>query len=139
MQHFKKATAVVILFLFILLGIAATKNENGDFKNLKVLPKDISGQQLDSLMGAYCNALKVGCDFCHAKPKDFTGLSSNSNQEMDFAADNNMKEEARRMIKMTIEINKRYFEQDLLSKADYQLNVITCNTCHLGNPFPVFE
>jgi hypothetical protein len=138
MIHLKKTTAVIWLFLFVLLGIAATKNETGDFKNLQVLPKDIPGQQLDSLMNVYCKALKVGCDFCHAKPKDFTGLSA-GNEEVDFAADNGMKEEARRMIKLTVDINKRHFEQDTLHKAGYQLNVISCNTCHRGNPFPVFE
>lgn len=134
----KKFTTICLLGLFVLLGIAANTKEPAPFKNLQVLPQDINGQQLDSVMFAFTKALKVDCEFCHAKPKDFTGLQTN-NGDLDFSLDNGMKEQARKMMRMSIEINRKYFAEDTVGKADYQLNAVSCNTCHRGNPFPVYE
>lgn len=107
----------------------------GKFKNLKVLPQDISEQNLDSMMGAYCKALNVGCDFCHVKLKPTT---PNGEEEMDFAADIQMKENARDMIRMMMDINQKYFYYDKKIEPFY-LNAVSCNTCHRGNPFPLKE
>jgi ribosomal protein L31 len=49
-----------------------------------------------------------------------------------------MKENARRMMRMTIDINKTYFNFDSTKRSEF-MNVITCNTCHRGNPFPAHE
>lgn len=135
----KKTGTILILGVLVAVGIAATTPPHNSFKNLKVLPQDISEQQLDSLMDSYNKALKVSCDFCHSKVKDITGIIPEKDAPVDFALDNQMKEEARRMIKLTIEINKTYFKFDTTGRADHLLNVITCNTCHRGNPFPAHE
>ena len=134
----KKFTTISLLGLFVLLGIAASTKQSFQFKNLQVLPANITGKQLDSVMGAFTKALKVDCEFCHAKPKDFTGLQTN-NGDLDFSLDNGMKEQARKMMRMSIDINRNYFGEDTVGKADYQLNAVSCNTCHRGNPFPVYE
>ena len=115
--------------LFVLLGIAATHLPEKKPRNLKVLPKDISDQKLDSIMGSYNKALGVGCDFCHSHDiilKD----------QLNFALDGNpMKEEGRKMIRLNIQINKEYFYYDTLQRPEY-LTVVTCITCHRGDPMP---
>ncbi len=137
-QLLKKITTISLLGLFVLLGIAANTKQPAQFKNLKVLPQNISDKQLDSVMNAFTKALKVDCEFCHAKPKDFTGLQTN-NGDLDFSLDNSMKDQARKMMRMSIDVNRKYFAEDTVGKADYQLNAVSCNTCHRGNPFPVYE
>ncbi|MFT3681556.1 MAG: c-type cytochrome [Ferruginibacter sp.] len=136
MHHKKKIMTLVSLAIIIVVGTSATMNKERNFKNLKVLPKDISDQKLDSIMQTYNKALKVSCDFCHSKAKNL--LLTNTGGNLDFAADNEMKEQARRMIRLTIDINKTYFYFDTTARPEY-LNVITCNTCHRGNPYPAHE
>ena len=138
MAHWKKAVTIIALAAFVLLGTAATISPEKKFRNLKVLPADISNQRLDSIMDSYCRALKVNCDFCHKPAIDLTGIAP-ANAELDFAADNEMKEEARRMMRLTIDINKTHFNFDTTGRPAYLLNVISCNTCHRGNPFPAHE
>lgn len=139
MTNKKKPAAILALAIFVLLGIAATA-PTASFKNLKVLPQNISEKQLDSIMDTYNRALKVNCDFCHSKEANLTGLPQAENAPLDFAADNGMKEEARRMMRLTIDINKKHFSSDsTATRPDYLLNVITCNTCHRGNPYPANE
>jgi hypothetical protein len=137
----KSASLVLLLILATILFSSGIEAHYGNYKNLQVLPKYISEKQLDSIMDSYNAALKVSCDFCHTKSTDAGNLLfSGNNAPLDFAADNGMKEEARRMMRLTIDVNKRYFNNDTLSKRpDYLLNVVTCNTCHRGNPYPAHE
>ena len=46
-----------------------------------------------------------------------------------------MKENARDMLRMTIDINKNNFYFDKNIQPEY-LNTVTCKTCHRGEPFP---
>lgn len=112
----------------MVLGVAATHLQ-GKARNLKVLPKDISDQALDSIMHSYNKALNVKCDFCHTANKTIK-------DSLDYESDaNQMKEDARRMIRLTIQVNKDYFYFDTLKRPEY-LSVVTCITCHRGDPFP---
>src|SRR5688572_21231568 len=97
MQTKKKLIALLVLASFVIFGVAAGKPPAGEFKNLKVLPKDISEQKLDSIMESYNKALGIGCGFCHSPAK----INPDS---LDYAVDENpMKENARKMMRMTIE------------------------------------
>ena len=117
--------------LFVFVGIAATRMPKNGERNLKVLPQDISEQALDSFMHSYNKALGVTCDFCHAQDKlVFNGGLKYESDE------NPMKEEARKMIRLTIQLNKDYFYFDSTRRPEY-LNVVSCITCHRGNPMPV--
>ncbi|MBC7948351.1 MAG: c-type cytochrome [Chitinophagaceae bacterium] len=117
------------IIVFVVLGIAATRLPEGKPRNLKVLPADISDQMLDSIMNTYNKALGVSCDFCHSKHKTIPDA-------LDFADDGvKMKSEARKMMRLTIQINKDYFYYDTTRRPEY-LKVVTCNTCHRGDPFP---
>jgi Photosynthetic reaction centre cytochrome C subunit len=114
------------IVLFVVAGIAATRPAH---KNLKVLPQDISDQKLDSIMESYNKALGVSCDFCHSPHKKIE-------DGLNFASDDNpMKVEGRKMIRLNIQINKDYFYFDSTQRPEY-LRVVTCITCHRGNPMP---
>jgi hypothetical protein len=118
------------ILLFVALGIAATRLPGTTPRNLKVLPQDISDEKLDSIMHTYNKALGVNCAFCHA-PYD-----KNYPVSLNYASDeNHMKEDARKMMRLTIQINKDYFYYDTAQRPEY-LKVVTCQTCHRGNPFP---
>ncbi len=125
----KNKIIVTLSFLgFVLLGVAAVKGPQE--RNLKVLPQDISDQKLDSIMQTYNKALGVKCEFCHVKSKVYPGTS------IDYRSDAEpMKQNAREMMQMTIEINKNHFNFNKDIKPEY-LNTITCKTCHRGEPFP---
>jgi photosynthetic reaction center cytochrome c subunit len=127
----RQLTAFLGLALFVFAGIAATALPHNTAKNLKVLPKDISDQMLDSIMHSYNRALNVDCGFCHAQDK------AAFNGGLNFESDENpLKDEARKMMRLTIQINKEYFYYDSTKRPEY-LNVVSCLTCHRGNPMPV--
>lgn len=124
-----KFITLLILAGFVVFGVAAVKAPRDEFKNLQILPKDITKAKLDSIMESYNKALGVGCDFCHTKIQVFPG-------GLDYAADTEpMKKEARKMMRLTIELNKNYFYYDSTKRPEY-LTVVTCNTCHRGEAFP---
>ena len=124
-----KIIVIAGISVFVMLAVAAVQAPQQKERNLKVLPKDISDQKLDSIMESYNVALGVKCEFCHVKKKIFPG-------DMDYAADTEpMKEEARKMMRMTIDINKNNFWYNKSDQPEY-LKTVTCKTCHSGEPFP---
>jgi divalent metal cation (Fe/Co/Zn/Cd) transporter len=126
----KKFFSVSVLTVLVVAGIAAVNKSNGKHKNLKILPNDISEQKLDSIMESYSKALGVSCSFCHTAVEGFK-------DSLDYASDRHeMKENARKMMKMTIEINKTNFYFDTAQRPEY-LKVVNCKTCHRGEPYPV--
>ena len=125
----KKNITILILTALVTGSIAAVGSPKGKYKNLKILPKDISEQRMDSIMESYTKALGVSCSFCHTEVKNFP-------DSLDYASDDNtMKENAREMMRMTILINKTYFHFDKNEKPEY-LKVVNCKTCHRGEPLP---
>lgn len=120
-----KIIVVLILIASVIVGMSAIKPEKPIHENLKVLPKDISNDDLDSVMAGFEKALGVGCDFCHAK-------SRKNPSELDFASDDKPEKEiTRKMMKLTEMINKDFFDYSIIYKAD-ELLAVTCNTCHDG-------
>lgn len=118
--------AILLICGFIALGFVNSSKE----RNLKVLPADISDERLDSLMQTYNKGLGVTCDFCHVHE------IQNGDTIWIFASDDHpVKEEARRMIRLTIDINKTYFNYDPKMHPAY-LNKVSCNSCHRGNAYP---
>jgi hypothetical protein len=93
-------------------------------RNLKVLPEDTD---LRAVMHQYTGDLGVGCDFCHAAPDPVTHRG-------DRASDANpMKEKARYMIQMTMDLNSKYLAQ---LPDRHETDPITCGTCHRGEKHP---
>lgn len=124
-----KMLSLSALLAILLFATASSLKPGREFKNLKILPRDISPQKLDSIMHSYNKALQVQCDFCHVK-------NNPSDTALNFAADGSMKESARRMIQLMIDINTKYFYYDSTIRPQY-LNAVSCNTCHRGEPFPL--
>lgn len=125
-----KLIVFFVLLAFVFIGIAATRPPaRNNERNLKVLPKDISNADLDSVMETYSKHLNVSCDFCHAESK------TNKN-DLDYASDDKPEKEiTRQMMKMTADINKDYFDYTIIYKAGEKM-AVSCYTCHDGFPRP---
>ena len=123
---------ILLLFFSTLIGFGATqyKSSTPEWKNLQVLPKDISDEKLDSIMDDFKISLGVKCGFCHARNAD------TSIHKLDFASDaNEVKDVARYMMKMTDSINHTYFVPGDGNK-NQPVNVVICYTCHRGTNEP---
>ena len=129
----RKTLAVIVVSLFVWIGIAATKPpaEDHKFKNLKILPKDISMEDLDKVMDNFKESLGVKCSFCHAPSTD------SNNHHLDFASDAKPeKTAARHMFKMMNKINSKFFEAKKDSLGMVTETGVNCYTCHRGSAHP---
>jgi hypothetical protein len=125
----KKSLLVSCCFVaFISLSFVVSGDEPL-YKNLKVLPKRITKPQMDSVMKSFTVALGVRCNFCHVRLND-------EQKTWNFASDsNNHKKIARTMMRMTGNINKKYF--DVRNSRELTANLeVTCYTCHGGKAHP---
>ena len=97
------------------------------FKNLQVLPKDITRANLMSTMKLFAQSLGVRCTHCHV------GEEGKPLSTFDFASDAKQKKlVARKMLAMVHRIN----EQDFGVK-DFSQVKVTCFTCHRGSVKPL--
>lgn len=128
----KKFTVIAFIAFAVVISIAATEPpQNGPKRNLKVLPKNISDEELDKVMDSWKDALGVKCNFCHA------GKEVDGKFKLEFASDEKPeKEMARNMYKMTAKINKKMFHYKPSSETKDAVPPISCNTCHNGKPHP---
>ncbi len=131
MLHYRKFAVVSSLLALMVIGMAAIRPQDDKPKrNLKVLPKDISHDDLDKVMDTWKAALGVKCNFCHAPSKDSTS------RKLDFASDAKPEKDiARHMFRMTAKINKKYFSFEKDDKGA-TIPAISCVTCHRGSPHP---
>ena len=98
--------------------------------NLKVLAKDLNGQQVHEIMEQWEDALGAHCSTCHKA--DPNNIGPNGKPRLDFADDSKPeKETARKMFGMTMDINKNY-----VAKIDSSGAPVTCGTCHRGHLGP---
>jgi hypothetical protein len=125
----KKSLLVTLGFVVMIAVSLAFTKDDPIFKNLKILPKDITKEQLDSVMHHYTNSLNVKCNFCHVR--------NDSTDVWDYASDKKKhKLVAREMMEMTDKINDKYFD---LTGAKRDMNtqlMVTCFTCHHGATEP---
>lgn len=98
--------------------------------NLKVLPKNLTSEQVHEIMEQWDSALGVRCNACHTSNPNHLG--PNGRPQLNFADDSlPEKSTARLMYTMTEEINKNY-----LSKIESSGAPVTCGTCHQGHLGP---
>jgi hypothetical protein len=129
MKKSKIVFVIVGMMAMIFTGLAFTNPPKGLHKNLKVLPKNISHEDLDKVMDEFKAALGVKCNFCHVKMKDDA-------TKWDFASDEKAEKSiARKMMKMTGRINKKFFNHSVSFLPGETLSV-SCKTCHNGNVRP---
>ena len=119
----------IIVALIYVASTSFTKtSQQGGFKNLKILPKDISHDSLDHIMDYFKASLGVKCGFCHA--------ADPATGKLNFASDDKPEKDiARYMMTMTAGINKEYFNFNKSANPD-TIHAVTCYTCHNGNPHP---
>jgi tetratricopeptide (TPR) repeat protein len=97
------------------------------YKNLQVLPKDISKTEIVRTMRQWATELGVRCHHCHVGPEDLQG--------MDFATDEKpTKRAAREMIRMVQAINAGPLKA-LPPRAEPR-QTVGCGNCHRGAPRP---
>src|SRR5947209_18898767 len=107
------------MVLLVIVSVSFTKSvsntvDEPQYKNLKILPKNINKEQLDSVMHHFSLSLGVRCTFCHVHSDDM--------KTWDFASDDNKhKLTARQMMKMMQKINDKYFSVSNTKKLDAQL------------------
>src|SRR5215831_11318883 len=130
MKWNKKVMVVVTLCSLVVTGVAATNRKRTEqYGNLKILPTNTSSKELSHIMiDEFADGLGVGCGFCHAK--------ENNSNKLDYASDAKPEKEiARSMMRMTLTINKKFFDLRHPSLGD-SLIAVTCSTCHHGQPHP---
>src|SRR6266852_4620807 len=109
----------------VLAAIPAAAQFPDKFTNLKILPKDISGAQLQDTMRGFAFALNVRGQHCHLE-------KAGASQHFDFAADDkDAKKTARLMLQMVEAINRDYVGK--VEKTDKTPPIrLECVTCHHG-------
>ncbi|HTE25452.1 c-type cytochrome [Flavitalea sp.] len=116
---------VLSLVVLVIAFCSVSFTAEPKFKNLKVLNKNITNDELEIVMKEFKTALGVKCGFCHAESKT-------DPKKLDFASDENKhKDIARGMMRMSMKINKKYFKENKDTIAS-----ITCFTCHRGDKEP---
>lgn len=114
----------------VLMVCAASANAQipDKFTNLKVLPKDISKQELISVMRGFSHDLGVRCAHCHTatNPHDLSTFNWASDQKPE-------KDVARAMMALAGDANKSL---DKVFGKDHPHLQVTCFTCHHGNSRP---
>jgi hypothetical protein len=131
----KKTLLVTLAFVgLVAVSCAVTQMkssgpDNPMYKNLKVLPKNTTKEQMDSVMHHFTASLNVKCNFCHTFNQE--------EKKMDWVSDaNKHKLIARQMMTMTNDLNKKHFNQ---GGGDITLSsklAVTCYTCHHGATDP---
>lgn len=126
----KKSFLLLSTFTAVICAsLAFTSADEPRYKNLKVLPKSTTKEQMDVVMKHFNASLGVKCNFCH--------VFNQEQKAMDFASDaNEHKGIARDMMKMTQKINKKYFKWEGSYTALKDKLEVTCHTCHNGKKEP---
>ncbi len=130
MKRKQSIITILIIAMVASFNIWSTDKHAGDpeFKNLQILPKDISKESLDKVMDSFTEALNVKCGFCHVRNQE--------TKKMEFEKDDNPhKAMAREMMKMTMAINAQYFDVDIVTNAASA--PVHCYTCHQGEKIPL--
>jgi hypothetical protein len=125
--------------------------------NLKVLPKDMTGEQVHELMHKWAGDLGAECSTCHAA--DPNRKMPNGRPALNFADDSKEeKNTARLMYRMMGDINKNYLskvpehhhdrmadhdhdkvrdkDHDEVADHDHDKAALSCGTCHRGHVHP---
>lgn len=114
---------VAVGFLMAVAASVAAQQPSGQAKNLKVLPKDMSHDDIVKVMGGFTRALGVRCAYCH--------VAEPGKPIRDFSLDDKpTKLKARVMMQMTQDLNDKYLA-NLTNRADPPIRV-QCATCHHG-------
>ena len=122
---------VAALFIAACAAISQQKAQkptadNLEFHNLRVLPPNITHDELIATMRGIARSLGTRCNHCHvANPPE-------AKEEFDYSSDAKPeKRVARTMLRMVRTINADY-----VSKVNAHGQKVTCFTCHRGQTVP---
>ena len=90
MRKIRKIPIIIFAVILLLSSLAAVLPEAKDqpkFKNLKVLPKNISEEKLDSIMDNFNYSLGVNCIYCHVR--------ADKGDELNFVSDGKSEKDIR--------------------------------------------
>ncbi|GAC1421097.1 MAG: hypothetical protein NVS9B7_02030 [Flavisolibacter sp.] len=123
----KSVLVTATLGLMVVICLSFTQ-DRGRYKNLKILPKNITEAQMDSIMHHFSVSLGVRCTFCHLHDEiaDTWDMASDQKKE---------KLRAREMMVLTQKINDKYFSVVKTKGLNAQL-LVSCYTCHHGTHEP---
>ena len=114
------ACGVTVGMLLTAAGASAQFPEK--FTNLKVLPADISRNDLQATMRTFAFALGVRCEHCHVQ---------NPDKSMNFPSDDKeTKKTARVMLQMVATVNRDFIAN--VKDPDHKTYQVECVTCHHG-------
>ena len=125
----------VVVSFALILGCTAISQQKSiptnpdtlEFHNLKVLPPNITHDELIATMRTFSRSLGTRCEHCHVQtattPKEVFDFASDQKQE---------KKVARTMLLMTQHINNDY----VAKLEDEHGPRVTCGTCHRGHTVP---
>jgi len=114
--------AIFCLTLVMVVARPSAAPQGQAPKNLQVLPKDWTGQQVQVVMRTFTAGLGVQCTYCHVADR-----SSDENPH---------KVVARKMLAMEMAINTQFLK-DVGEPAPAGQNKVTCYTCHRGAEKPL--
>jgi tetratricopeptide (TPR) repeat protein len=113
------------LFSAFLFAFTSFAQISDSFINLKVLPSDITKDELVNVMKSFTSGLGVRCNFCHV------GKEGQPFSTYNFVSDEkDNKKKARIMLKMVHDINTKYLSE--LSEFSNDIIQVKCVTCHRG-------
>ena len=99
--------------------------------NLKVLPPNSTGDQVNEIMERWKAGLGMDCAACHAEDRE--KVDAEGRPLLNFADDSKpAKQTARLMFTMTEEINSKY-----IARIDGSGQPVTCGSCHRGHMGPL--
>ncbi len=124
---FGRWLGMMIILALPLLEAQAQEKPNifANPKNLKILPKDITPEELRDTMRGFARQVGIRCSQCHEGPE------GRPIEEYDFASDvKELKQVARVMLKMVNTINETVGGLD--RGPDHEAVEVQCVTCHRG-------
>jgi hypothetical protein len=106
-------------------------------KNLKVLPKTWTGQQVRAVMQTFAESLGVQCTHCHAVDPKAPPPAEGRPPALDYSLDEKKEKElARKMIQMTMALNG----ESMKDVGDAAVpEKVSCFTCHNGQKTPAMK
>jgi hypothetical protein len=119
-MRLKTTLSILVTAAAVITFTAPGAGAAPEHKNLQVLDKNISAAELKRTMEGFAAQLGVKCTFCHIEDQ----------HEKD---DRKQKADARRMIKLVMEMKARKAE---FFKATVKDSAIQCSMCHRGKPQP---
>ncbi len=124
---------VIALVLFVAACLPLRQKPQpkpSEFKNLRVLPRNVSHDDLIGTMRGWSHSLGVECDHCHVEVKQADGR-----KRLDFVSDANpQKNTTRAMTLMTQRVNT-----DTIAGLAKNGASVTCYTCHRGQVTPAWN